>query len=184
MALSLRRSVSDLLVDRGLDRSGRTLRRPLAAEFHLIVDTGPLTGGPDVSPWVGLQYTAAARIQAALLELAFDDFVATVGANIGVVLQRDYLSWQSLDDVAEVLDTIDAGADRLREFAHPTASPRRSPFPGSSRPTPWQWCRSTSPVATSRSWITGWPRVHAASARNLAPYAISSDDSSGTHASG
>ena len=115
---TLRRSISDWLVaDRGYTRSGRSHKKAIRPDFELIVDIGPLDGPPHISPWIGIRSEAGGRLQAELLELPNDPYVATIGDNVGAIIRAGYLGWQGNESMGEVQKAIDDAARVMAEYA-------------------------------------------------------------------
>jgi hypothetical protein len=114
--VSIRKEISTALRAAGYERSGRGHLRRLADEFAVVVDTGPVNDTPAVSPWIGLRHDRTERLQAQFMELPADDFSATAGANVGLILGQGYLTWHEGDE-ASVIDAIGRSADVLARFA-------------------------------------------------------------------
>ena len=132
MQATLRRAVSNALVARGFRRSRGTHVKPLGADFSLIVDTGPLDGFGDIDPWVGLQHRGIEELKAKLMELPLDQSSATVGSNVGQILDRRYSTWSGLVALDEVMADIDRASTRLAAFANLERLPEAFEIPGTA----------------------------------------------------
>lgn len=121
---TLRKAVSHRLLDLGFRSSGRMHRRRVDSEFSEVVDTGPLGGRADIAPFVGLRHDGVEHLFSECLGVDKDAWVATVGANVGYVLGREYLSWADPAAVDAVLEHIASALGRyarvrsLDELAH------------------------------------------------------------------
>jgi hypothetical protein len=113
---NLRRDVSDALIARGFTRSDRVHTLAAGDAFSLWVDTGPIGSSVDVAPFIGLRHDGVESLRATLLGTVAMETAGTVGANVGYVLGLGYRSWAPPTSVAEVMGTIEAGLDRLRDF--------------------------------------------------------------------
>ncbi len=89
--MNLRREVSKALVKQGFRRNGRMHLLPLDKEYSFWVDTDPLERRPDISPFVGIRHNGVEGLTAEFLGLSKDDWVGTIGANVGYVLHNGYL---------------------------------------------------------------------------------------------
>jgi hypothetical protein len=114
--MSLRKQVSKALVARGFRRDGRRHLKRLDDEFSFAVDTGLLNDKPDIAPLVGIRSDSVERRLMQYLELPADEWIATVGANVGYVLGQGYRVWMPPSTADEVLASIDQGLERLRPF--------------------------------------------------------------------
>jgi hypothetical protein len=90
--------------------------RAVDREFSVVVDTGPLGSRADIAPFVGIRHEATERLYSELLDIPLDEFVATVGANVGYVLGTGYRRWEPSSAPAEVLLAIESAVEKLRPF--------------------------------------------------------------------
>ena len=98
------------------------------------VDTGPLGSHSDIAPSVGIRHDGVERLSAELLGVPFDEYVGTVGANVGYVRGEDYRRWETPSGAAEVLDAIDGALELLRPFLRLEALPNAWSICGTSEP--------------------------------------------------
>lgn len=90
----------------------------LSPGFSFWVDTGPLSKRSDIAPFVGLRCDALERLVSQLMELQDDQWLGTIGGNVGYVLGKGYLAWQQPPATAEeVLLAIENALERLRPNA-------------------------------------------------------------------
>lgn len=113
---NLRRDVSNALVKRGYVRDGRMHLKRLAGDFSWVVDTGPLERGNDVAPFVGIRHDGLEELLAALLGVPLDRTIASVGDNIGFLLDGEYRSWSNGQKVEDVLSAITLAEERLLPY--------------------------------------------------------------------
>lgn len=135
--MNLRRDVSNALVALGYRRHERMHHLRLSESFSFWVDTGPITGGPDIAPFVGLRSVEVEDLVSKLMNLSSDEWVGTLGANVGYVLGGDYRSWQSPGDAPEVIAGINQALERLRPHAHLTSLGRAWDIVGREDPSYW-----------------------------------------------
>lgn len=114
--MNLRREVSKALVARGFERDGRSHRLRLSDGFSFYVDTGPLGRQSDISPEIGIRHDEVERIACELEGLEYDEWVGTVGANVGYVNGDGYRTWEGIESKEEVLRELDKAMDRLRPY--------------------------------------------------------------------
>ena len=112
--MNLRREVSNALVGRGFRRRDRIHLLRIDASFSLGVDTGPLGKRSDIAPFVGIRHDGVETLLSELLDLAPDDWVGTVAANVGYVLGKGYQRWEPPTQAEHVLEAIEIALDRLR----------------------------------------------------------------------
>jgi len=114
--MNLRREVSDALVARGFRRDDRAHLLRVDDEFSLAVDTGPLNKKPDIAPFVGIRSESVEKLLAKLMELPEDEWIGSLGGNVGYVLNQEYRWWGPPSPASDVLAAIDAALDKLRPF--------------------------------------------------------------------
>lgn len=113
---NLRREVSNALVTRGYVRDGRMHLKRLTADLSWVVDTGPLERGDDVAPFVGIRHDGLENLVAALLDVPLDRTIASVGDNVGFLLNGEYQSWHRGQKVDDVLGAIALAQERLLPY--------------------------------------------------------------------
>ncbi len=111
---NLRKEVSDALVVEGFKRSDRVHSLRVDGDFSLWVDTGPIGSRVDIAPFIGIRHDGIKTLRAELLRSTVISVSGTVGANVGYVLGRGYLSWVPPTSAVEVVSTIQMGLERLR----------------------------------------------------------------------
>jgi hypothetical protein len=136
--MNLRREVSNALVARGFRREGRMHLLRVDENFSLWVDTGPLGERSDIAPFVGVRHDGVEQQVSELLGLSADDWVGTVGANVGYVLGDEYKSWEPPRELEEVLRTIDSALERLRPLLSLDKLPRAWEIKGAKDPS-WRY---------------------------------------------
>jgi hypothetical protein len=114
--MNLRHEVSKALVKQGFHRNGRMHQLRLDKEFSFWVDTGPLEKRADISPFVGVRHNEVERLTAEFLGVPKDDWVGTIGANLGYVLHKGYLSFEPSVKPQEVVNTIQDALDQYKPF--------------------------------------------------------------------
>lgn len=129
---TLRKQVSDALCQQGYRRRGRGHLRRVDTDFSLCVDTGPLGPRKDIHPFVGIRSDCVERAVFELMGLEQDDWTATVGANVGYVLNGEYRWWDEGAPVQEILDAIDAALARFRPYMHLTTLAGAFKFQGAA----------------------------------------------------
>ena len=114
--MNLRREVSKALKARGFRQFERMHLRQIDSDFSLWVDTGPIGSRGDIAPFVGLRHEKTEHLVPELLNVPYFDWTATVGANVGYVLGKEYQRWDSPSTADEVLVAIDAALEKLKSF--------------------------------------------------------------------
>jgi hypothetical protein len=113
---TLRKQVSDALVLLGYRRHGRAHVRRVDDDFSLCVDTGPIGLRTDIAPFVGIRSDAVERARAELMSLSDDEWIGTVGANVGYVLGGAYRWWNEGAPPGPIVDDILAGLERFSPY--------------------------------------------------------------------
>ena len=113
---NLRKQVSDALVQLGFRRDGRRHLRRVDDDFSLVVDTGPIGARTDIAPYVGIRSDAVEHARAELMSLWHDEWIGTVGANVGYVLGGEYRWWNEGSSVQPIVDEILAALERFRPY--------------------------------------------------------------------
>lgn len=113
---NLRRQVSDTLVERGYSRDGRMHLLRLTDELSWVVDTGPLGKEGDISPFVGIRHDALEQLVFRLLDLPLDPSVASVGANVGYIVDDAFQTWSPHSKVSDVLAVIALAQEKLMPY--------------------------------------------------------------------
>lgn len=114
--MNLRRGVSKALKARGFMQVERMHLLKVDSDFSMWVDTGPIGKQDDIAPFAGLRHEGVENLVADLLGEPRFDWTATVGANVGYILEAGYRYWAPPADVPEVLTAIDGALARLRDF--------------------------------------------------------------------
>lgn len=140
VATNLRWAVSNALVGCGYRRKGRQHVLRDSDQFSLWVDTGPLERRVDIAPFVGIRHHGIERLRAELLGRPQDDWVGTVGANVGYVLGGEYASWEPPSQADEVIRTIDLALERMRSFLSLDCLPAAWQIRGTKAPG-WRYKR-------------------------------------------
>jgi len=107
-------------------------------DWSFWVDTGPLGKRKDISPFVGVRHDGIERLWSELMEFPNDDWVGTVGANVGYVLGTGYKTWEPPSEPKEVLDSIDSAVERLRPMLSLHALPQAWSITGAKSPS-WRY---------------------------------------------
>jgi hypothetical protein len=115
--MTLRRAVSEALLARGFRRHGRMHHLRLQPGVSFWVDTGPVGKRTDIAPFVGIRFDDIERVVGELMELPFDAWVGTAGANVGYVLGQGFKQWEPPTAPEVVIEAIDAALQRLQSFA-------------------------------------------------------------------
>jgi hypothetical protein len=118
---TLRKLVSNALVRDGYRRSAGTTGsahvRRLDDDFSLCVHTGPIGLRTDIAPAVGIRSDRVEQARAVLMSIDHYDWVATVGSNVGYLIDGQYRWWEEGADVALILESISAALEKLAPFA-------------------------------------------------------------------
>lgn len=136
--MNLRREVSKELMKRGFRRDGRTHLRRVDEEFSVGVDTGPLEKRADIAPFVGIRHDGVETLLAELADIPADDWVFSVGANVGYVLGGEYLAWEPPSQVREVVEVIDSALGHLHSFLSLECLPKAWSIKGAKDPM-WRY---------------------------------------------
>ena len=104
--VTLRKQVSDALVQLGYRRHGRAHVRRIDDDFSVCVDTGPIGSRTDIAPYVGIRSDAVERARADLMSLPDDEWTGTVGANVGYVVGGEYRWWNEGARLQPIVDDI------------------------------------------------------------------------------
>jgi hypothetical protein len=70
----------------------------------------------DIAPYVGIRSDAVEHAKAELMSLADDDWIGTVGANVGYVLGGEYRWWNEGASVQPIVDDILAALEWFRPY--------------------------------------------------------------------
>lgn len=116
--MTLRQEVFRALKAQGFTGKDGVGRREGSGGFSLVVSTGPLNRRADISPSVGIRHDGIADLWYDLLELPRYEYSATIGSNVGFVIDGKYREWEPPATAEEVLGLIDLGFERLKEFMH------------------------------------------------------------------
>ena len=92
--------------------------------FSHVIGVGPLNQRTDIHPQAGLRCHAVEYEMKSLLDLPESPFAATIGANVGYVLDGQYRYFEPPTTAANVLDVIDAALRVLDRYRSPEAIPR------------------------------------------------------------
>ena len=134
---SIRRAVSDALIEEGYRRKYGMHIRAFNAEFSTVVDTGPRDGYGDIVPWVGLRHESVERLTSELMGLPDTGYTGTVGANAGIILGSGYRRWLDPGEVSEVLSNIYRALDVLAGYASLDRLPDAWAINGMTTPSPY-----------------------------------------------
>jgi hypothetical protein len=85
-------------------------------DFSYLVDTGEITEGPDITPFVGIRSERVERLMAELRGRVSHPDAATVSANVGYLIDGVFRSWSPPATPEEVLAAIHAGLERLGAY--------------------------------------------------------------------
>jgi hypothetical protein len=92
----------------------------------------------DIAPFVGLRHDGVQELVSELMGFPKDEWVGTVGANVGYVLGEGYRWWEPPSEPYEVLQAIDSALDRLRLFLSLDALPVAFTITGAKSPS-WRY---------------------------------------------
>ncbi len=132
--MNLRKEVSNALVSRGFRRNGRMHMLRVDGDFSFWVDTGPLGQRVDIAPFVGIRHDRVEQLKAELMHLPQDDWVGTVGANVGYALGQQYKWWEAPAQCDEVMNTIELALEGLRPFLSLSKLPEAWAIQGARTP--------------------------------------------------
>jgi len=116
--MTLRQDVFRALRSDGFKGKNGVCKRPDADGFSFVVSTGPLNKRTDISPTVGIRHDEIENLWYDLSGLPRNEYSATIGANLGYVLDGTYRDWQPPATAEEVLGFIRQGFDKLRPLMH------------------------------------------------------------------
>jgi len=122
--MTLRRELAALLQDRGYRGKHGAFGLRLDESFSFVVGVGPLNRRTDIHPAVGLRCHPVEDSMTSLRGLPDAPFAATIGANVGYVIDGEYRYFQPPTVATEVLDAIDAGLRVLDRYRSLEAIPR------------------------------------------------------------
>lgn len=116
VSMNLRRAVSKVLKARGFRQFERMHLLPVDSDFSVWVDTGPIGKQEDIAPFAGLRHEGVENLVADLLGEPRFEWTATVGANVGYILETGYRYWMPPAEAEEVLAAVEGALVRLRGF--------------------------------------------------------------------
>lgn len=114
--VTLRSEVAARLRADGFVGKGGTYRRDEGGGFFSIVDVGPLSKRPDISPHIGMRYEPLERLHGQLRDLPDSPNAESYGANVGYVVHGDFRAWSPPTTSDEVLDAIRDGFNVLSGY--------------------------------------------------------------------
>ena len=114
--MTLRKQVSDALVQLGYRRRGRTHLLPVNDDFSFCVDTGPIGPRTDIAPFVGIRSDSVEHARAELMSVEDDEWIGTVGGNVGYVLGGEYRWWNEGASAQAIVEDILAALETLRPY--------------------------------------------------------------------
>jgi hypothetical protein len=88
----------------------------LTRDFSWVVDVGPLGSGEDVAPFVGIRHDGLEALLATLLGVPLDRTIASVGDNVGYLLEGNYRSWRPIQSAEDVLNAITVAQEKLLPY--------------------------------------------------------------------
>lgn len=114
--MTLRQEVSNELKSRGFRRKGRMHLLPIDKQFSYWVDIGPIETQSDIAPFVGIRHDQVEKLFGEFLGVPKDNWVGTIGANVGYVLGEGYRWWKPPSKAEEVIDKILLAFERYKPF--------------------------------------------------------------------
>lgn len=122
--VTLRRDVAQRLRDRGYHGKFGAFGLRLDQSFSYVIGVGPLNQRTDIHPQAGLRCHAVEDEMKSLVDLPESPFAATIGANVGYLLDAQYRYFEPPTTAADVLDVIDAALRVLDRYRSLVAIPR------------------------------------------------------------